>query len=420
MLVAVFVLSLVVPLFVYVGPVRLTVYRIVLLLLFFPALFALLSGKAGRIRLPDICVILMCAWSSLSLMVVHGVAAMIETIGILWIETLGAYLIARCYIRTPEAFYSVVRLLFYISIVMLPFAVYETITAKNLILQIFSKIGPTYWDNIRVDKRMGFDRVQGPFAHQIHLGVFFLSIAGLVYYVLGNGLTWTKRVFQVALVAFVGATSLSSGPLVALMAQLNIILWDGVMKSIKQRWVILVGLSVLGFVIVDIISNRTPFHVVIEYLAFNKHTAYNRIRIWDFGTASIFAHPLFGIGFGDWARPSWMSDSADMFWILPAMRHGIPVWILLFAVFFSIFIPVALRRGMSDRIDWYRRGYLVSMFGMFMAGWTVHYWDVTYVFLFFLLGSGVWFLDWEDSDGTAEVQPDEPERTHLRFTRFEA
>lgn len=417
--VTVFLIGLVIPLFIYVGPVRLSVYRIVLLAMFFPTLYLLFSGKVGRVRLPDICVIAICIWSSISLIVVHGLAPMIETIGIFWVETLGAYLVGRCFIRTPEAFLAVVKVLFRLGIVIFPFAIYETLTSEDIILTIFSKIGATYYDN-PMEPRLGLDRVQGPFPHQIHFGVFFLSLSGLVYYVIGYGRRWAGRVGRMLAIALLGSLSLSSGPLVAVTAQLNIIVWDGVMTSVRQRWHILTGLSVLGFFVVDMISNRTPFHVVVEYLAFNKETAYNRIRIWQFGTDNIFAHPLFGNGFNDWARPFWMSDSVDMFWILPAMRHGIPVWILWLTLFFSIFLAVAYRRGLGERVSWYRTGYLVTMFGLFMAGWTVHYWDVTYVFFLFLLASGVWILDWEDS-----ARPDAPpppqtplQQTGVAYTRF--
>ena len=416
-----FIIGLCIPLFIHIGPLRLSVYRIALLATFFPALFYWLSGRAGRIRLPDICVVGICLWSSLSFSVVHGFGQMYETIGIFWVETLGAYLLGRCFIRTPAAFYAMVRLFFWLGVLIIPFAIYELITAEDIILTLASKIGSTYYDN-PMEPRLGFDRVQGPFAHQIHFGVFFLCLSGVVYYVLGYGLRWTARVGRMLMIALLGATSLSSGPLVALMAQLNMIIWDGVMTSYKQRWHILAGLSAAGFVVVDMISNRTPFHVVVEYLAFSKNTAYNRIRIWQFGTDNIFAYPLFGNGFNDWMRPYWMSDSIDMFWIVGAVRHGIPVWILWLALFFLIFLSVAYRRGLSDRVSWYRTGYLITMFGLFMAGWTVHYWDVTYALFMFLLASGVWILDWDD---TSKHQVDATDTTPqnaraIGYTRFPA
>ena len=411
-----FVIGLIVPLFIYVGPFRLSVYRLVLLLAFFPVVYYWLSGRAGRIRLADICVVGICLWSSLSYSVVHSLGEMYETIGIFWVETLGAYLLGRCYIRSPEVLYALVRLLFWLAIVMIPFAIYETITGEDIILTVFSKIGPTYYDNVMEPRRLGFDRVQGPFAHQIHFGVFFLCLSGLVYYVLGYGLNWTRRVGKMLLVALVGATSLSSGPLVALMAQLYLIIWDGVMTAVRQRWYIFAGLAAIGFILVDFLSNRTPFHVVVEYLAFSKHNAYFRILIWNFGVENIFANPIFGLGLNEWARPTWMPRSVDMFWIVGAMRHGIPVWILWLTLFFSIFLSVTYRCGLGERVGWYRTGYVITLFGLFMVGWTVHYWDVTYVFFMFLLGSGMWFLDWKDDDGDGRLV--ETTQKSVGYTRF--
>jgi len=418
-LVAVFIIGLVSPLFFFVGPVRLSVYTIILLLMFFPGLYALFSGRAGRLRLPDFCVIGICIWSSMSLIVVHGFNAMIEAIGILWVETMGAYLIGRCLIRTPEAFYATVRMLFLLGFIILPFAIYEAVTGTNLLNSLVGKIAPVNVDN-PMERRLGLDRVQGPFPHPIHFGVFFLSLVGVVYYVLGYGRSWMVRVGQMLTMAFLGVMSLSSGPLVSLMAQLNLIVWDGVMKSVRQSWHILSGLALLGFIVIDMISNRTPFHVVAEYLAFNKHTAYNRILIWEFGTENIFANPLFGLGFNDWVKPSWMSDSVDMFWILPAMRHGIPVWILWLLLFFSTFLAVAYRRDLSERVGWYRTGYLVTLFGFFMVGWTVHFWNNTYVFFIFMLGSGMWILDWQASEETPAdaLASDTTLPARLRFTGF--
>ena len=421
LVVAVFIVGFVIPLSIYAGSLRLSVYRLVLLALFFPCLYLILSGKAGRIRLPDVFVVLICIWSSLSLAVVHGFAQMIETIGILWVETLGAYLVGRCFIRSPEAFYSMVRMLFRMGLVLLPFTVFEIITGRNYVLEFFNSIGTAYPD-VAKETRLGFDRVQGPFAHQIHMGVFFGALIGLAYYVLGYRRSWLGRVGRSGVVAFLGFSSLSSGPLVAMMAQIYVLLWDGIMKRVKHHWYILVGLAAAGFVVVDTISNRTPFHVIIEYLAFSQHTAYNRIHIWIYGTDSIFANPLFGIGLMDnWARPWWMSPSVDMFWIIGGMRHGVFVWGLYFLLFFVVFFAVAYKKNLSERVAWYRTGYLVTMFGLFMAGWTVHYWDAIFVFFIFLLASGIWILDFQqdeldedDGESSAAAAP----RPHSPYTRF--
>ena len=267
-------------------------------------------------------------------------------------------------------------------------------------------------------KGEGANRVQGPFSHPIHFGVFVLSLVGVSYYVLGYNRPWITRVFRAVIITLTGAFCLSSGPLVSVMSQLNVIVWDGIMKSVRQRWHILLGLSAAGFIVVDLISNRTPFHVVASYLAFNPGTAYSRINIWIWGTKNIFDNPVFGIGFNDWERLPFMTDSVDMFWILPAMQNGIPVWILWLTLFFSIFLTVAYRSGLDERTSWYRTGFLVTVFGMFMVGWTVHFWTHTYAFFIFLLAAGIWFCDHEERSETAEQRTMPSDRKKLAYSRF--
>ena len=416
--VSLFIVGLIIPLFVFIGPVRLSVYRVVLLATFFPSVFFWLSGRAGTVRLPDVCVLVICLWSTISLSVVQGFEMMFESTGILWIETLGAYLLGRCYIRTPDDFFVVSRLLFRIALLLLPFALYEFYTGPSPILNVFREIGPTYLEAPQ-EGRIGFERVQGPFVHPIHFGVFFGSMVGLGYYVSGYGKSIFHRMHRAGLAIFLCFASLSSGPLVAAMSQIIFLLWDGIFKSVRSRWYVFTGLAIVAFIVVDMISNRTPFHVLISYLAFSEDTAYNRIRIWEFGTASIWANPFFGIGLTDnWARPWWMSPSADMFWIVPAMRHGVVVWIAYLTLFFSIFLPVIFRKGLSERVQFYRMGYICTMSGLFIVGWTVHFWDGLFVFFMFLLASGVWILDWNDDDKETLSPQDTQKPRHLPYSRF--
>lgn len=393
--VMIFLVGLLIPLIINAGGVRLSVYRLVLLAMFIPSLLRLVTGQVGRLLWPDYAVIVICVWSSLSLLVVHG--PIVETIGILVLETMGTYLIGRCYIRTPAAFLATCRLLLGLAIVMFPFAIMETITGSPFVLNIFDMVGRVY-DYVPKDKRWGLTRVQGPFAHQIHFGLFFGVMAGLVFYVVGYGKAVFARLWRTAVVSITAALALSSGPLTALVAQVYMVFWDLVMRRVKSRWYILGGLVILAYITIDILSNRNPFQVFISYFAFNAHTAFNRIHIWNFGTASIFNNPVWGIGLSDnWVRPVWMSPSADMFWILPAMRHGIVVWIAYFTLLLSLCIPLAFRK-LSERLNSYRIGYLVSMAGFFMAGWTVHYWDAVFAFFMFFVGAGVWMLKYEEPD----------------------
>src|SRR4029078_11357486 len=63
------------------------------------------------------------------------------------------------------------------------------------------------------------------------------------------------------------------------------------------------------------------------------------------------------------------------------------------AAYLGTALTVARKRGLSDKILRYRTGYLVSLAGLFVVGWTVHFWNGTYSYFLFLLGSGIWMAD---------------------------
>ena len=129
-----------------------SVYRIVLLLMVLPCLGMWMAGKAGRIRIADIAVLLYSFWATLSLTVIHGLELSIQSSGIIFIETVGPYLLARCYIRDADDFYNVIQLLFRIVVLLLPFAVFEFVSGQNILRELFAT-GPAnaQWRRCRRD-----------------------------------------------------------------------------------------------------------------------------------------------------------------------------------------------------------------------------------------------------------------------------
>ena len=128
-------------------------------------------------------------------------------------------------------------------------------------------------------------------------------------------------------------------------------------------------LAAAAFVVVSMFSNRTPFHVFITYLTFNLEASYNRILIWDFGTAEVMRNPLFGIGYGEFDRPWWMHASVDNFWLLIAMRHGLPAFFLFAAAILLIMYKIGRQRIVDPEIAACRTGLLISL------GGTHHRWN---------------------------------------------
>ncbi|MEM7211016.1 MAG: O-antigen ligase family protein [Pseudomonadota bacterium] len=382
-----FLICLALPVVFHAGGLRLSPYRLVLLAAFLPFVLRWLSGDAGRVRPPDLIVLAIAVWSAFSFIVVHGTTG-IEAAGIVFIETFVPYLIARVCIRDLAGFKAMVQLLFRIILVLLPFAMIETLTSENLLNAIVDIALQTYPD-VEKPPRLGLDRVQGPFEHPILFGVFCGSAFALVFYTLRQSM----RLRRAGVVFVTAGLSLSSGPLSALIAQFGLLIWDRLMVSLPNRWGVLAALSIVAYVVVDLLSNRTPAEVFISYAAFNSETAYNRLLIWEWTWVNVWDHPWFGLGNGEWKRLWFMTPSVDMFWMQRTMVHGLPVGLLNIALLLWLVIAVALRGDLAPETAECRKGLIISLASLFIAGMTVHFWNATFVWYMFLLGSTVWILN---------------------------
>lgn len=401
--VVLFLIALVIPWIIFIGPLRMTPYRIVLTIAVVPCILAWLAGAAGRIRLADVAVLLFTMWSTIAISAVHGFTYSIQSSGMFFIETAGAYFLARCFIRSADDFYNMSACLFWIIAILLPFALYESITLHNIAREIFAAFYQTTPDVLK-ELRWGLRRAHTVFEHPILFGVVAGSIFAMTYLVLGYGKPLWKRLFKAGIVAAAAFTSLSSGPLSALGFQGLLIAWDTVLKSYPARWPLLGGLFLAMYVTISIGSNQTVVEFYVHYFAFSEATGWDRILIWYFGWASVLAHPVWGIGFNEYVRPDWMEPSIDMFWLLNAVRYGMPGGFLMLLIFAASVIPVMLKKGLSKRDEAYRLGYLITMAGFFLVGWTVHFWNATYVLFLFLVASGAWIREVPTDPATSSAE----------------
>jgi hypothetical protein len=395
-----FLVALVVPWILTVGPLSLPSPRLILLAMVLPCLAQWMTGRAGRIRAADIAILLFCLWCALSLVMVHGAAFAVQPAGMLFVETMGAYLLSRCYIRSADDFLNMARVLFRIVAFLFPFALIEALTGRNVLLQLFSVILPSYPDS-GADLRGGLYRVQVVFEHPILFGICAGSALPLTHLVLGRGKPLFQRSWRTGLVVATAVLSMSSAPLAVLVLQGLLMMWNWLLRSVAYRWKILWGVFLASYLFVEFGSNQTPVQFYISRLTFNPHTGWHRLVIWEYGSASVVNNPLFGVGFGDWARASWMSSSVDMFWLVYAMRHGLPAGLLILSAFLMLFLAVSFRKDLDEHLNACRMAYLIIMTSFFIVGWTVHLWGMAYIWFVFLLGSGAWLLDVRVDKGAA-------------------
>jgi O-antigen ligase len=274
----------------------------------------------------------------------------------------------------------------------MPFAMIELVTGHNILRELFAAILPTNF--YPPGQRSGLTRVLSVFDHPILFGLCIGSILALVHLVLGYQKSFFQRSFRTLVVGGTAIMSLSAGPIGAVVAQVFLLLWNGLLWGIRSRWKILIAVVVCLLLLIEMVANRSALNIAVSSLVFDGASYWYRTLIWTYGSETVLNHPLFGVGLNEWERPGWMpAASIDNFWLYQAIRAGLPAAFLMLLAFLWIYLAVSLKKGLEGRLVEYRTGFLISMTGFFLMGWTVHFWDTAYVLFLFLMGSGVWMLD---------------------------
>ena len=390
----IYLLAVLIPIGFQLGPLAMTTLRLFLLVMIVPLMIRLLRGVYGKIFLTDILFIAHILWATLAL-AVNNPDQVVQQVGSVGMEFLGGYVMGRAYIRTPEAFAALCRTLVVLVLLTIPFAVHEALTGRPLIIEFLRKLpGMTSVAIVTIEGRMGLERVQASFAHPIHYGLFCSVAFSLAFVALKDQSSTARRYFTSVLIAGSGFLALSSGALLAIILQLFLIAWAGLFATVKQRWWLLIALFALAYVVIDIFSNRTPIRVFMSYATFSAHNAYWRSIIFEWGMKSVWIHPLFGIGLHDWVRPSFMhSGSMDNFWLVMAVRYGIPGFVPL-VLGYIITTAKVMRRDFSadPTLTLFRRAWVFTFLGLSFTLTTVHVWTNIYSFVFFMFGAGVWLI----------------------------
>lgn len=382
-----FVLCLIPPSYFFFAGLRLSPTRLMLLIAFVPLLIRLLTGAAGRIRTTDVVLMLFMVWMVVTLIYHHGMErfpyAMISVV-----EIFGGYLVGRVLVRNATDFRMLFRFVFWVLVALSPFVLVELLTDRNLLQELSRKVLPTYAKAESSYGRIGLYRVMAGFEHPILYGLFCAAVFGPVLAVLGHRWgAWMALVLFLGLMTF---ASLSSAPLLALAIQLGLMVWAWMTKG---RWWLLVGLGLSAYVTIDLLSNRTPITILINYITFDPGTAWTRVLTWEYGSAEMWRHPIFGIGLNDWTRPGWLTSSVDNFWLVIGMRHGALGLLLMIWALAAGLWAVLRVRGLNDQTAHLRRNYVLAIFAIYTALGTVHIWGDSSSFIMLLIGAGAWFSD---------------------------
>ena len=415
-----YLVTLVTPVEVALGSIALMPMRVLLMIVFVPLMANLFSGKYGKLLAVDILFMLHIAWTIVAI-AVNNPNRLIENVGSNVVEFLGGYLLARAHIRTPEQFQKLIIGLLILNAVLLPFSIPETLKGTAIIPKIVTSLGFTSVKQVTYATRMGLHRVQNAFAHPIHYGLFCSVCFSFVLVGLKDRISLFWRIVGTGIVSAGIFLSLSSGALLSGLLQIGLLSWSFIFRNFQRKWLMLLGLFVLMYIAIDMLSNRSPSKVLMSYATFSAQTAYYRSIINDYGMRNVWANPIFGLGLRSWFRPAYMiTGSVDDFWLVMAMRYGIPGFLLLAAGYLAGIVKVGLRNFDGDaRVSRLRLTWIITFAGLSFTLVTVHVWTAIFSFTFFLFGAGMWMADYSPNaapqSGDADAAAGNARR--LRYSR---
>lgn len=376
----------------FLDGLRLPPHRIALLVLFPFALFRLAFSRTTRLQGFDLVFLAFNIWTVAVFIHHSGTPDGLVYGGSLALESLGAYLVARVYVRDEATLIASLKVLLLAICAAALIALPETLLGQNFAHDLLRSL-TGYEYPVAVQTRLGLTRAYSTFDHPIHYGTFCAGLLTLLLYTERRLIRRRSRAAVVSAATFLG---LSSAPMLCLALQFAMMAWDWMTRGLRSRTLITLTLIAGLFIGISLVSNRGPFGLIATGLTLDSWTGYYRMQIWIHGLENVWANPWTGIGLADWQRPWWMvSDTVDAFWLVIAMREGIPAFLLLtlaIAMLVTAAVMQTVSRGDTD-IHRLLRGWLISLIALCLVGATVHYWNVLYAYFFFFLGLGGFLAD---------------------------
>ena len=368
-----------------IGGSSLPPYRIFLL---GSSLFVLASVFGGRVRLawPDILMALALAWISFA-MSMTSTAEEAFTASVAHFADIGfAYFFARAAIRNLRDFRIFLLLMAPGLLILAAFLVIESVTQQHIIQPFFSKITGIGW-SYRSDPRLGLMRAQGPFPHPILAGVFLASFICLYWM---SGLHRLPRLVGV-IAALCSFFTVSAATLIAIVLSVSLLVYSWLTERITNvSWRLFFAIAGIFVFAAETGTNSGTFRLIIRYASFSQDSGGNRVNIWKYGSESVANHPWFGIGYGDWVRAPWMGDSVDNFWLLMAMRFGLPAAFLIFMAMIIAILGLMRRSMQSNLVDSRaERGVAMALSVFAMTLVSVALWLSAQSWFYMLLGIAV-------------------------------
>jgi hypothetical protein len=369
-----------------VGDLRLSPHRVVFLVFIPLAIWRLATRPDCRLQFYDIPFFGLAVWQTFAFSYHAGQPGFI--FGGSWaLESLGAYTIARAYIRDLETLQAALRIVFYSIMLAAFFATLDTLTGSFFVHEVLrAALGGDPLPP--VEFRKGLARAASTFDHPIHYGTYCATMFALLW------MSEPDRKWQyvrAVVLAVAALLAMSSAPLLSLGLQLALLVWNKYTAPIAMRTQITLAIILGLYLGVLMVSNRSPTQLLIAMATFDPWTGFYRMAIWEHGLENLWGNFWIGIGMADWVRPAWMySSTIDAYWLVLPLRTGAPSFLLL-VTGIALLAYGVVSRGRTSRDPLRRRmaaGWIISLLAISLLGATVHFWNVPHALLYFFLGLG--------------------------------
>lgn len=409
------------PFTISLGGVVLSPLRMIMLVTCVPLCVLLITGRFGRVTSVDGLVLAYALWQVVSI-AVNNPDRVIQFSGSNVLDSVGGYLLGRAAIRNPQEFRGAIKVMLFTLVFLLVPAFIETQTGRLILSDLFSMVGLRGDAHAPAGSRFGLDRAQAVFAHPIHFGIFCSSLFALIFLGLRDHLSLFARLLGGIAVLVGTVLSVSSGALLPVFLQMVMIGWALFTTKMPRRWTIFTLLVLSFYLIAEVASDRPALIAILARITFNSHNVYMRSMVFEWGMINIWANPIMGLGLRDWVRPEWMhSSSTDNFWLLQAMRFGIPAFVFLAGAVGLLMILIGRRKftpggvAATCKLAW-----TIGMVSMVLTLCTVHVWGSVQTFLMMLIGIGHWLVTYTepDADGADPQQAAQPETRRPAYSRF--
>ncbi len=270
----------------------------------------------------DSLVLLSMAAYTIPIFLTHPFGMAVENRAGFLMDTLLAYAVARLVITDYPKLLKIIKI---VAVILVPLTVVGVVEAVTGIrpFRVFLERSAVFTHLSNYGMRYGFYRAFGPFSHSILFGCTFGLFIPLIYYLRHQSAHWRYYAIILSLFAMAGAmSSMSSGPYVLVMLVIVCLIMEHAKNWLKVVMVTLV----VGLIMVDIISNRTFYHVIASYANPLGGSGWHRAKLIDLAISHFNEWWLVGYGPQD---PGWgevlgmaKTDITNEF-VFAAVRYGI-------------------------------------------------------------------------------------------------